>query len=474
VFGSTRPPRTTFFVELLLDLCFGERVFAKDICSEPGPATGLLRLALLGLLGCCFGTGCVPTPARTAFEVGKRPASNFELDGAPFCFVGANNYYLAYKPRAMVDDVLESARAIGAEVVRIWGFIDRGSLDGSVPSIDGDGTKDGHYFQAWDPLKKQPIFNDGPNGLRGLDYALFKAGQLGLKVVLVLTNNFREFGGMDQYLAWYGLSAHSDFYTHPGVREAYKSWLWHLSMRVNHFTNRAYRDDPTIFAWELANEPRGTTGTPTRVISSWAGEMSSYLKSLDENHLVAVGDEGFLDGPSEHWTYHANNGVDHRALTALPSIDYGTFHMYPETWGTGIGWSERWIDDHLSVARELGKPTVLEEYGVKVTRDALGRVSDGLAERLASYTVWNERVLSHGGNAAMFWLLAGRDVEHGGWYPDYDQFSVYRGDATADLLSRFAQRFAREAAACSRATQGSSPSPSPFVRVRRVDVSAVR
>ncbi len=354
----------------------------------------LLRPAalLLGMLACGLSASCIGSP-RSAFEARKNPAVNFELDGAPFCFVGANNYYLAYAPRPMVDDVLESARAIGVRVVRIWGFIDRGSLDGSVRSIDGDGTKNGFYFQAWDPVEQRAIFNDGPNGLQGLDYALAKAEQLRLKVVLVLTNNWREFGGMDQYLTWYGLSAHSDFYSDARVRRAYKAWLWHLTTRVNALTNRAYREDPTIFAWELGNEPRGTAGTPSSLLTRWAGEMSSYLKSIDENHLVAVGDEGFLQGKSEHWTYHADNGVDHRALTALPGIDYGTFHMYPETWGTGFGWSERWIDEHLSVARELGKPTVLEEYGLKVTRDALGRVSEGLATRLAGYSAWNERVL---------------------------------------------------------------------------------
>jgi mannan endo-1,4-beta-mannosidase len=406
-------------------------------------------------------------------DVDRRPAANFELDGTPFCFVGANNYYLTYKPHPMVDDVLESARAMGVRVVRLWGFIDRGSLDGSVRSIDGDGTKQGFYFQAWDPAAQRAIYNDGPNGLQGLDYALAKAGQLGLKVVVVLTNNWHEFGGMDQYLAWFGLSAHSDFYGDPRVREAYKAWLWHLAMRVNALTQRAYRDDPTIFAWELGNEPRAATGTPSSVISRWAGEMSSYLKSIDQNHLVAVGDEGFLEGQTEHWTYHANNGVDHRALTALPAIDYGTFHLYPETWGTGFGWDERWIDDHLSVARALGKPTVLEEYGLKVTRDRLGRISSGLPERLASYSAWNERLLAHGGNAAMFWLLAGRDSERGGSYEDYDQFSVYRDDHTADLLSHFAQRFAHGAPACSSAGASASPSPSPFVRVRQSKVSAL-
>ena len=175
---------------------------------------------------------------------------------------------------------------------------------------------------------------------------------------------------------------------------------------------------------------------------------------------------------SQHWTYHADNGVDHRALTALPGIDYGTFHMYPETWGTGFGWSERWIDDHLSVARELGKPSVLEEYGLKVTRDALGRISNGLPARLDSYSAWNERVLAHGGNATMFWLLAGRDTEHGGWYPDYDQFSVYRSDATAELLHGFAERFAKRAPACSSAVP--STSRSPFVRVQRTQAVRAR
>jgi len=433
-------------------------------------ASRSLRRALLGLSLLGSTMGCAHEPARSAIDLTRVPATNFELDGQPFCFVGTNNYYLSYQPPAMVDDVLESAQAMGVKVMRLWGFIDRGSLDGRVPSTDGDGTKRGVYFQAWDPLAQRPIYNDGPNGLERLDYALAKADQLGLKVVLVLTNNWPEFGGMGQYLAWYGLSAHTSFYDDPRVRQAYKAWLSHLALRVNSITARSYRDDSTIFAWELANEPRGTPGTPRSVLTNWAREMSSYLKSLDANHLVAVGDEGFLEGTSEHWTYHADNGVDHRALTALPGVDYGTFHMYPETWGTGFGWSEHWIDDHLRVARELGKPTVLEEYGLKVTRDRLGRISDGLPVRLRGYSAWNERVLSQGGNAAMFWLLVGRDSERGGQYPDYDQFSVYRGDATAELLGQFAARFAESAPACSGAA--ASPSRSPFVRVRRTRISA--
>ena len=432
------------------------------------------RSSLWSALPCavaCLSASCASTPAKSAFDTGRNPATNFELEGAPFCFVGSNNYYLAYKPPAMVDDVLESARALGIKVIRIWGFIDRGSLDGRVRDVDEGAAQRGVYFQAWDAVRQRTVFNDGPDGLQRLDYALAKAGELGLKVVVVLTNNWRDFGGMDQYLEWYGLTTHSAFYEDERVRATYKAWLWHLAMRVNGLTQRTYRDDPTIFAWELGNEPRASVGTSNHVLTRWADELSSYLKSIDANHLLAVGDEGFLDGPSEHWTYHADYGVDHRALTALPGVDYGTFHMYPEAWGAGFGWGERWIDDHLSVARELRKPTVLEEYGLRVTRDRLGRVTDGLPTRLAAYRAWNERILAHGGNAAMFWLLVGRDTEQGGSYPDYDQFSVYRGDATASLLSEYAQQFSAHAPACS-GEPNRSPAPSPFVRVRQSRLSA--
>ncbi|HEY4103727.1 MAG TPA: cellulase family glycosylhydrolase, partial [Polyangiaceae bacterium] len=356
---------------------------------------------------------------------------------------------------------------MGVKVLRIWGFIDRGSLDGSVKSVDGAGSKDGFYFQAWDPEAKRPIYNDGASGLESLDYALAQAGQMGLKVVIVLTNNWKEFGGMDQYLAWYGFSAHRDFYSEAPVKRAYKDWVVHLLSRENTLNHRRYRDDPTIFAWELGNEPRGGSGVPASVLTSWAGEMSEFIKSVDPNHLVAVGDEGFLAGGGEHWTYRANDGVDHRALTTLPAIDYGTFHMYPEDWGTGETWADHWIGEHERLARELGKPEVLEEYGIKVERDGAGQITSGLARRLSLYRRWNELALERGASATLFWMLAGSEAP-GENYKDYDHYSVYRGDETFALLADFAKRFATEAPACSSAEKGVSVNPSPFVHVRRL------
>lgn len=415
------------------------------------------RALVLGSALLC--AGCARAGARAPNA--SASAVGFELEGKPFCFAGSNNYYAIYKPKPAVDDLLDSARSLGLKVVRVWGMLDRGSLDGTVPNADGAGHKDGVYFQYWDPAARQPAYNDGPDGLERLDYVLAAAAARDLKLIVVLVNNWRAFGGMDQYLMWYGLDKHHEFFSAAQPKQAYREWLSHLISRTNSVNGRRYRDDPAILAWELANEPRckagagfdSADGWDPQTLTHWADEMSSYVKSLDPNHLVSVGDEGFLNAGGEHWAYRANDGVDHAALTGLPEVDFGTFHLYPEDWHTPEGFAARWIADHLRVARALGKPTILEEYGVKA----------GPARR-ESYRQWNDAVLTQGGSGALSWMLAGRDGQ-GGLYPDYDGYAFYRDDPTGLLLGQYARAF-REAPAC-RAAESTRAPASPYVRVAR-------
>jgi hypothetical protein len=46
----------------------------------------------------------------------------------------------------------------------------------------------------------------------------------------------------------------------------YKNFLTALVTRVNTITGVAYRDDPTIFAWELINEPRVPSDPSSNVL----------------------------------------------------------------------------------------------------------------------------------------------------------------------------------------------------------------
>ncbi len=258
---------------------------------------------------------------------------------------------------------------------------------------------------------------------------------------------------MDQYVVWYGLTQHHAFFTDPHVRQAYKAWAEHLALRRNSLSGIVYRDDPTILGWELANEPRCWNGgdfddRPTcdaQSIVKWADEMSSAIKSVDRNHLVSVGDEGFF-AHGTGWGYDGSDGVDHDALLALSHTDFGTFHLYPDTWGQSLPWSLQWIEDHIVAARRVGKPTVLEEYGVMADRNGRGEIVDVKPrERIMSF--WHEVVQKRGGNAALFWMFAGRD-DSTGTYPDYDHFAIYEKDDVASFLRSFATRMVNDAQAC--------------------------
>lgn len=458
-----------------------------------GPAALLLAASLWsGLPACAHGARSAASPqnseeahgeedALTPLEVEPTdaPAPYFVVDGQPFCFAGANNYYLSYESRESVLAVLEGAAAMNLRVLRIWAFLDRGSLDESVPSVHPPGHKGGVYFQYWDPRRKRALYHDGPDGLERLDFVLHHARRLGLKLVLVLTNGWRDFGGMDQYLVWHGLDRHHLFFTDARVKRSYKDWVEHLVHRRNSIDQMLYKEDPAIFAWELANEPRAVTGTSfdrsegwdTTTITRWADEMSAFVKSIDDNHMVSVGDEGFLARDGEHFAYRAAYGVDHEALTALPHVDFGTFHLYPDHWGTSVRWGARWIEEHVAVARRLGKPTVLEEYGLRVQRTEKhgGTIVRGARRRRVAFDDWNRLTSLRGGAGALLWMLAG--PVGGARYPDFDGFTLYPDDEFAPLLAAHAARFSSEARACrwafeSEATILSGP-PSPYVRAVR-------
>ncbi|MFE1357316.1 hypothetical protein ACFW6T_35675, partial [Kitasatospora phosalacinea] len=105
------------------------------------------------------------------------------LDGRAFRFGGTNCYYLHQQSHYMIDAVLNDAAAMGLTVIRAWAF------------ADGDG----HSYRA---LQPEPFSYDEA-AFDSLDYAVQKAGQLGLRLVLPLVNNWPDYGGMQQYVSWF-------------------------------------------------------------------------------------------------------------------------------------------------------------------------------------------------------------------------------------------------------------------------------
>jgi len=73
--------------------------------------------------------------------------------------------------------------------------------------------------------------------------------------------------GVDQYVGWAGLSDHVSFFTDPKVMQLYKNNVQVLTSRVNTINGCKYSEDPTIFAWDLINEPRCNSDCPAGTIS---------------------------------------------------------------------------------------------------------------------------------------------------------------------------------------------------------------
>jgi mannan endo-1,4-beta-mannosidase len=181
----------------------------------------------------------------------------------------------------MVDDVFADAATAKFTVLRIWGWLDIGQADGT-DSVHG--KADGVYFQYWDGTR--PADNDGADGLERLDYVLYAARRAGIKLVIPFTNNWRDFGGMDQYVRSRGGQYHDDFHTDPVIRGWYKDWISRLLNRTNTLTGAKYKDDPTVMTWELGNEPRckgsgvypQSAACTMQTLVAWADEMTRHVK----------------------------------------------------------------------------------------------------------------------------------------------------------------------------------------------------
>ena len=113
----------------------------------------------------------------------------------------------------------------------------------------------GHPHPGSAALQPGPgVFNEA--AFRAFDYVLHKADLAGVRLLIALTNGNPEFGGVPQYLQWCGGGSERAFYEASACKALYKNYITYVLNRVNTYNGRRYKDDPTIFAWELANEPR--------------------------------------------------------------------------------------------------------------------------------------------------------------------------------------------------------------------------
>lgn len=325
--------------------------------------------------------------------------SRFVVDGQPFRFVGAN-VAIMYRDedRERMPETMRQAAQAGLRVVRVWAFGEGGPGDVG-PLAD---------FADWPrthPFRSRPgEWNE--EAFQHLDNVIVEAHRNNIRVQLCLTNWWRDTGGISQYLRWAGIEGADDdrfpfginperamlFYSNETTRRLYREHLEKLATRRNTVTGILYRDDPTIFGWELMNEAQAVTGRWAER-RAWIAEMSAYLKSLDPNHIIAPGTWGYRTAAERgEWL------ADHR----LPNIDYCDVHNYPrpdeDSFVDSPAALREFIDNRAAAAFSINKPLVFGEFG-------MGPEGYKGFTQVEWFRAFLDGNLRAGAGGAMFWIL---------------------------------------------------------------------
>ncbi|KAL2843583.1 glycoside hydrolase superfamily [Aspergillus pseudodeflectus] len=368
--------------------------------------------------------------ARRGFVTTK--GNKFQLDGKDFYFAGSNAYYFPFNDNQTdVELGLTAAKNAGLNVFRTWGFNDKNAtyIEGGLPQYGGEGAGATEIVFQWWENGKSVI------DLEPFDKVVRAAEKTGIKLIVALTNNWADYGGMDVYTVNLGGQYHDDFYRLPQIKKAYKRYVKEMVSR--------YRNSPAIMAWELANEPRcgadgvrnlprSPAGCTPELLTSWIDEMSTYIKRLDRNHLVTWGGEGGFNYESDDWAYNGSDGGDFEEELRLRNVDFGVFHSYPDWWSKTVQWTDQWIRDHARVGRKVGKPVVHEEYGWLTDEgrwNNLGTVSN--ITRLEAVGGWQKISLKEK-MPDMYWQFGFSGYSYGRNHDD--GFTIYLDDAEAKQL----------------------------------------
>ena len=413
-----------------------------------------------------------PTPyANESYRVNEFinvSGSNFTLAGNPYKFIGTDSYYITdYATNLTYDDdgnqitnsrqyateLLNEMQYLNINVFRTWAGIQCGGRGSTAWNQSNYG---GHYNCF---INSEPgNFNE--TMFKALDWVIYEASKRDIRIMPVLVNNWNDYGGMRWYVqqspttdkTYENISNSSDdnfwafhdqFYNDTTVMEYYKNFTNYTLNRNNTYSGILYKDDPSIFAWMLVNEPRAKTDPlgANDLITNWTKNMTAFIKSVDTNHLVGLGIEGW--GYDETWG-EGTNFIDNHNGTG---VDFATYALHPDQWEyflersegptdgywmdttfnqtsadwwtnwTGLSWNnlygagydtdyspdlgrhgyQDWVRQHVNWSNQLDMPVILQEVGVKTFHKTVDK------DIFYNQTIFN--FFETGGDGLLLWTL---------------------------------------------------------------------
>ena len=331
----------------------------------------LLVVAMVALVGCS--------------EFGKSPVDDiitvkdgqFIRNGEPYYFVGTNFWYGA---------ILGSEGEGGnrERLVRELDFMKSHGIDNLRVLVGGEG-ENGLLGKIEPNLQPEPgLYND--DVLAGLDFLMMELGKRGMTAVLYFNNAWEWSGGYTQYVAWanntpvlvprvdgwFSYNAFAgEFVRNERAKELFFNHLRYIITRTNRYTGIKYIEDPAIFSWQICNEPRAFSSKEQdnkEAFAEWIAASAKLIRSLDPNHMISTGSEGFYGC---EWDMALCERIH-----ALDEISYINCHVWPYNWkwmrgdnmvadlDRSCANTKEYIDMHIGLGHSINKPVVVEEFGM--------------------------------------------------------------------------------------------------------------
>ncbi|MFP5389963.1 MAG: glycoside hydrolase 5 family protein [Gammaproteobacteria bacterium] len=419
-------------------------------------------------LACAFGFGhAAPAAApanRASFVTVKdthfaRHAKRYYIAGANFWYGGYLGAASKVGDHARLIKELDNMKALGINNVRVLAVSEKTDMKSAVRPATT--SKPGDYDE---------------NLLAGLDFLVAELAKRDMTIVIYLNNFWQWSGGFTQYMNWFAgtpaldpnvtgdynafMTNSARFYTNQAAQDEYRNVIKKLVNRVNTITGVAYRDDPTIMSWQLANEPRPgndkASDAEKDIYVKWMDATAKYIHDLDKNHLVSSGSEGLAGSAKDAKLFVKAHSTPH--------VDYLTYHLWPknwewfnskkpdETWAGAIAKSRDYLNTHIDLAKQLNKPIVLEEFGldrdgpsfdrrasVKLRDRFYGEVFGLIEQRaakgdpIAGWNFWAWGGMGRAANAD-YWWKEGNDFVGDPPQEEQGLYSVFDTDVSSLVL----------------------------------------
>ena len=318
------------------------------------------------------------TPRRNDAFITRQGRMLLE-DGRPFRFISVNvpNLHvvedpswrqLAQHPKGLTpdfwhrvtpfeqEDAIKSVAEMGGRVIRVYTL----SIQGGRNNRKGPS----HYLGPRMPLNEDLMCD--------YDSMIALCGKHGVRLILPFIDEWDWFGGRKEFAV---LSGGGNFYTNPRVIRDFKALVEQVLTRVNTVTGVAYKDDPTILAWETGNELQG-------VPKAWTAEIAAWIKQLAPRQLVA-------DGAT-----HSVDSIDD------PNIDMVTDHFYESS---GRNFIARTRAEGIRMGGT--RPFYIGECGSMDPDLLAGTMLPAIHEGLAGALIWSLRF--HAEDGGFYWHAEG-------------------------------------------------------------------